>query len=134
MVTDLEDPGGGFSDPRLGMIDAGFTFDIADHGSGAPGVLDLHAVAFGDYDAVVVASDFGGWLRQRELDILNARSVDLMNYINSGGGVIAFSESGAGPLALTTHDRFGFLPFLVPGRRMALVHSFLEDIFSSRHD
>ena len=36
------------------------------------GVLDLRTVDFGSYDVVVAASDFGGWLRQSELDILNA--------------------------------------------------------------
>lgn len=112
LVTDLRDPGAGYIDPRLGMTAAGFTYDVADYGSGTPGVLDLNTVDFNNYDAIVVASDYGGWLRQDELDILNARSAELTDYVNTGNrGIVAFSESGGGDL--TTHNRYGFLPFLV---------------------
>jgi hypothetical protein len=112
LVTDLVNPGGGYSDPRLGMTAAGFTFDVADNGAAGGAVKNLSTVNFSDYSAVVIASDFGGWLRQSELDILNARSTDLINYLNSGGGVVAFAESGP-PFGLTTHGEFGYLPFLV---------------------
>ena len=95
------------------MAAAGFTFDVADYGSGTPGVFDLHTVVFANYEAIVVASDYGGWLRQDELDILNARSAEIIDYINTGNrGLVAFAESGSRPPD-TTHDRFGFLPFLV---------------------
>lgn len=118
LVTDLRNPGGDQRDSRLGMTASGFAYDVADHGSGTPGVLDLRNVNFTNYDCVVVASDFGGWLRQDELDILNARSTDLLDFVNQGGGLVAFDESGnrpagAGVYTGTTHDRFGFLPFLV---------------------
>src|ERR1043166_7854722 len=113
LVTDLRNPGGDQVDSRLGMAAAGFTFDVADYGSGTPGVFDLHTVVFANYEAIVVASDYGGWLRQDELDILNARSAEIIDYINTGKrGVVAFAESGSRPPD-TTHDRFGFLPFLV---------------------
>ncbi len=114
LVTDLRDPGGPLhGDPRLGFHDAGYAVDVADYGSGAAGVLDLHTVRFSDYDAVIVASDFGGWLRQEELDILDARRADLVAYAHGGGGVIGFAEGGAtapGSPPLTTHGFFGFLP------------------------
>src|SRR5262249_46623083 len=116
LVTDLRSPGADESDPRLGLTDAGLTFDVADYGSGA--VLDLHTVNFADYDALIIASDEGGWLRQDELDILIQRSAELVSYINNGGGLVAFNESGnrpAGPGVYegTTSGRFGFLPFVV---------------------
>ena len=113
LVTDLSDPGGGYSDPRLGLTAAGYTYSVADYGSGTAGVLNLNLVNFSDYSAVVVASDFGGWLRQRELSILDARSNDILNYINGGGGLVAFAESGPGAPGLTTGGEFGYLPFLV---------------------
>ena len=100
------------ADPLPGLEAAGFsTIDVADDGSSGL-ALDLNTVDFGQYDAVVVASDHGGWLRQVELDILNARTAELIEYVNSGGGLVALSESGA-TSQLTTRDRFGFLPFLV---------------------
>jgi RHS repeat-associated protein/uncharacterized repeat protein (TIGR01451 family) len=111
LVMDLRDPGRIQSDPRLGMIAAGFTaFDLADYGSGNAGALDLHTVRFASYDVVVVASDYGGWLRQDELDILNARAGEIAIYLNQGGGLVAFAESGN--TGLTTHGQFGFLPCL----------------------
>ena len=113
LVTDLSNPGGGYSDPRLGLTAAGDTYTVADYGSGTAGVLNLNSVNFANYSAVVVASDFGGWLRQSELSILDARSNDILNYINGGGGLVAFAESGPDAPGLTTGGEFGFLPFLV---------------------
>jgi hypothetical protein len=113
LITDRVDPGGGYSDPSAGVVAAGFsTFDMADCGSGTSGTLDLNSVDFAAYDALVVASDFGGWLRQCELDILIARKSELVAYINGGGGLVAFAESGNSSFGLTMHDQFGFLPFL----------------------
>ena len=114
LVMGVQEPRGGYLDPRPGLRDSGFTtFDVADHGSGQAGALNLRNVNFSNYDVIVVASDFGGWLRQAELDILNERSGDIIDYINGGGGLVAFAESGGGGQSLTTKDRFGFLPFVV---------------------
>lgn|GEM_PF-1510363 len=121
LVTDVRNPGGDQIDSRLGMTAAGFSFDVADYGSGTSGVLDLHTVNFNNYDAIVVASDSGGWLRQDELDILNARATELIDYVNTGNrGIVGFNESGNRPggpgiYTGTTHNRYGFLPFLVSG-------------------
>jgi hypothetical protein len=118
LVTDLRNPGGDQSDPRSGLVATGLAFDVADYGSGAAGVLDLRTVGFGAHDAVVVASDFGGWLRQDELAVLNARAAELLGYVNHGGGLVALNESGnrpGGAYLGTTGDRFHFLPFLVSG-------------------
>lgn len=120
LVTDLRNPGGDQSDPRFGMNASGFAgkYDVADYGSGTLGVLNLNTVNFSAYDAIVVASDYGGWLRQDELDILNSRTSDIINYLNAGGGLFAMAEGGdravpPGTYAETTHDRYGYLPFLV---------------------
>ena len=91
------------------MAAAGYTFTVADDGMAGGSVLNLNTVNFSNYNAVVVASDYGGWLRQSELNILNARSNDILNYINGGGGLVALAESGSNQ---PTHNQFGFLPFL----------------------
>ena len=113
LVTDLVNPGGGYSDPRLGLTAAGYTYDVADNGAAGGAVKNLSTVNFANYSAVVIASDFGGWLRQSELSVLDARSSDLLNYINGGGGLVAFAESGPPNPGLTTSGAFGYLPFLV---------------------
>ena len=65
------------------------------------------------YSAIVVASDFGGILRQAELDILNARSTDIINFLNAGGGLYAMAESNNGAGLTPSGGHFGFLPFVV---------------------
>ncbi|MHB8746084.1 MAG: hypothetical protein ACYC7I_06070 [Gammaproteobacteria bacterium] len=65
------------------------------------------------YDAIVVASDYGGILTQAELDILNARSTDIINFLNAGGGLYAMAESDGGAGLTPSGGRFGFLPFVV---------------------
>jgi len=119
LVTDLRNPHGDQSDSRLGIAAAGYEFDVADHGSGKEDVLDLAEVDFDHYDVIIVASDYGGWLRQDELDILNDRADDILDFVNDGGGLIALAESGdrtadsAAVYTGTTTDRYKFLPFLV---------------------
>jgi RHS repeat-associated protein len=119
LVTDLRNPGADNGDPRQGLHNSGFhTFDVADYGSGQEGALDVHVVNFNNYDVVFVASSYGGWLRQDELDILNTRRAELINFVNNGGGLVALAESG-GRLAPTsnypgvTYDQFRFLPLYV---------------------
>ena len=112
LVTSVQPPPPGHLDPRNGLRNAGFVFEVADAGSGAPDILDLRAVNLTDFEVIVVASDHGGLLTQAELDILNARGAELREFVNGGGGLIALSET-TDPDGLTEHDRFGFLPFLV---------------------
>lgn len=114
LVTDVSNPGGGYSDPRLGLNISGFTgkYDVADNGSAGGSILNLNTVNFSNYDAIVIASDFGGWLKQSELNILNARSADIISYLNKGGGLYAMAESGP-PFGLASSGLFGFLPFVV---------------------
>lgn len=65
------------------------------------------------YNAIVVASDFGGILTQAELDILNARSGDIINFLNADGGLYAMAESNSGQALTPAGGHFGFLPFVV---------------------
>ncbi|ROR32068.1 PEP-CTERM sorting domain-containing protein [Inmirania thermothiophila] len=69
------------------------------------------------YEAVGIASAFGGMLTRDELDALVARKADLEAFINAGRGLFAASECfpcGANLLAgPTPPDLFGFLPVTV---------------------
>jgi hypothetical protein len=65
------------------------------------------------YNAIVIASDFGGILTQAELDILNARSADIISFLNAGGGLYAMAESNNGAGLTPAGGHFGFLPFVV---------------------
>jgi len=69
-------------------------------------------LALDNYSAIVVSSDHGGMLTAGELGFLNAQSADIIDYLNDGGGLAAFSESNAAGLVGAT-PRFGYLPFLV---------------------
>jgi hypothetical protein len=64
------------------------------------------------YGGIVVASDFGGILTQAELDILNSRSADIINFLNSGGGLYAMAESNSGAHLTPQGGHFGYLPFI----------------------
>ena len=112
LVSDRR-PGTVNCDPLDALQVSGFTHvTLADDGSANSGVLDLHTVDFRAYAAVVVASSPAGWLRQEELDILNARAADLQAYINGGGGLVAQSEElRVSPYV--HHGPYGFLPFIV---------------------
>ena len=70
------------------------------------------------YSAIVVASDFGGVLTSAELDILNARSADIIAFLNSGGGLVALAESNSQAQLTSGSDLFGFLPFLVTSNQL----------------
>lgn len=107
-------PPSGHVDGELGIIASGYTpgvnFDKAD-ASTLNAALNLLGQP-GGYDALVIGSDFGGILTQAELDILDSRSADIINFLNNGGGLYAMAESGP-PFGLTTGGQFGYLPFVV---------------------
>ena len=78
----------------------------------------LAGVNFGAYSAIVVASTFGGMLTSAEINALIARSGDIANFVNAGGGLAAFAEcfqtavcDGSNTAAPTT--LFGYLPITV---------------------
>ncbi len=106
---------GGHRQGKLGIGASGYTegvhFDHHDFTT-LNAALDLLG-DLGGYSAVVIASDFGGILRQAELDILNARSLDIIAFLNAGGGLYAMAESNNGAGLTPTGGHFDFLPFVV---------------------
>lgn len=100
----------------LGLQDIGLVpgvdFDVVNGALLATADLSL-------YDAIGVASSFGGLLTRAELDALIAREDDIAAFINAGGGLFASAECfgphcGANLLAgPTPPDLFGFLPINV---------------------
>lgn len=116
LATDLRFPGADNGDSRRAR--SRYNLTVADYGSGQEGALDLHTVNFKDYDVLFVASSYGGWLRQDELDILNARRADVMEFVNEGGGLVALAELGGRLRADSlypgvTRDHYRFLPIQV---------------------
>jgi hypothetical protein len=106
-------PPSGHVDGVNGIIDSGYTlgtdFDRVD-ASGLNAALDSLGST---YDAIVIASDFGGILTQAELNILDARSADIITFLNSGGGLYAMAEGNNGAGLTPDGGWFGFLPFIV---------------------
>lgn len=113
-VEGLITPPAGHSDGRQGLIASGFVLgtDFEVHGlSDLNTELNLLGTK---YDAIVVASDSVGILTQPVLNILNARSADIIAFLNAGGGLYAMAESNGGIVPLTPlGGHFGFLPFVV---------------------
>jgi hypothetical protein len=73
------------------------------------------SINLSQFSAVFIPSDHGGTLTGDDLKALNARSSDLITYLNAGGGLVAFAEDGARQPASTNPQpqNFAFLPFLV---------------------
>jgi hypothetical protein len=65
------------------------------------------------YSGIVIGSDFGGMLTQAELDILDANSANIINFLNNGGGLYAMAETAPADGGLASSGFFGFLPFIV---------------------
>ena len=79
-----------------GIIASGYTKGV-DFDSSNASTLNAALDQLGTtYDAIVVASDFGAVLTQAELDILDARSNDIIKFLNAGGGLFAMAESDNG--------------------------------------
>jgi len=122
-ATSSISPPGGHVDGTNGLVASGYVlgtdFDRADASTlvGALGQLGTQ------YDALVVASDFGGILTQAELDVLNAHSADLINFLNQGGGVYAMAEPTPALGGLASSGFFGFLPFAVSSTPLAASES-----------
>ena len=96
---------------ELGLTALGLTLgDDYDRANAA----ELPSVNFEDYTAIAVASSYGGLLTRAELDALIARSDDIKEFVNGGGGLFASSECfpcGANLLAgATLPDLFGYVP------------------------
>ena len=89
----------------------------------------LATVDLSQYEAIAVASSFGGMLTRAELDGLIARSADIASFVNAGGGLMALAECtptsgfclddtlGSNP------NPFGFLPITVTSVATAAPYS-----------
>jgi hypothetical protein len=79
---------------------------------------EFASVDLSNYTAIAVASAFGGLLTRAELDALIARSDDIADYVNAGGGLLALAECfpcGANLLAgATAPTCSGFSPSTCP--------------------
>ncbi len=97
----------------VGLVSSGYALgtDFEKHDATTLGAeLDLLGTK---YAGLVVGSDFGGLLTQAELNIMNARTSDIFDFLNiKNGGLFAMSESGHGA-GLTIGGWFGFMPFVV---------------------
>lgn len=93
----------------IGLV-SGTHFDAVD-------AVGLASVTFSNYEAIAIASSFGGLLSRAELDGLIARSADIAAFINAGGGLFASAECfpcGADLLGgSTAPSLFGYLPVSV---------------------
>ena len=93
--------------PLIGAL-AGVDYDVVD-------AVGLATVNFASYNAIAIASTFGGTLTAAELTGLVARSADIKGFINAGGGLFASAECypcGAN-LAGSSANLFAFLPVTV---------------------
>ncbi|MFI5379098.1 MAG: hypothetical protein ACHRHE_07375 [Tepidisphaerales bacterium] len=111
-------PPGGHIDGENGLIASGYvagTDYVRVNASGLNAALNQLGTT---YDAIVVASDFGGILTQAELNILDARSADIINFLNNGGGLYAMAESDSGAGLTPSGGFFGFLPFVVTSAQL----------------
>ena len=79
----------------------------------------LPLVDFSLYDAIGVASSFGGMLTSAELNALIGRAADIATFINNGGGLFAAAECDSGAncdasnMAAPHGSMFGYLPIVV---------------------
>lgn len=96
-----------------GIIASGYTTGVAYEKHDAATLAAELLLLGSKYAGIVIASDFGGLLTQNELDILNASSGQIVDFLNNdGGGLYAMAQSGGGS-GQTTGGWFDFLPFVV---------------------
>jgi hypothetical protein len=111
-------PPGGHVIGKNGIVASGFTEGVDfEHHTAATLNAELNELGT-TYDAIVIASDFGGILTQAELDILNARSADIIAFLNAGGGLYAMAESNSGAGLTPAGGHFDFLPFVVSSTQL----------------
>jgi hypothetical protein len=112
-VSSKTPPPGIYLDTTAGLVASGFVegtdFDRAD-ASTLPAALGQLGST---YAAIVIASDFGGILTQAELDILDANSAVIIEFLNRGGGLCAMAETSPDFGGLASTGFFGFLPFVL---------------------
>lgn len=101
---------------EVGLNDSGFTAGTTagDHyvKVSASQFTSLTLAQLEQYSAILIPSDHGGTLTEADLVSLNSHSSEIIQYLNAGGGLVAFGEDGS-HTGGNTAQLFGFLPFLV---------------------
>ncbi len=110
---------GDHTDSEQGLIASGYTAGA----TAGNHYVKVNAVTFASltlaqleqYSSIFIPSDHGGTLTGNDLQALDARSADIISYLNAGGGLFAAAEDGnhQPPTAGPAPALFGFLPFLV---------------------
>lgn len=110
---------GDHTDSEQGLIASGYT---AGNTAGNHYVV-VNAATFSSltlaqlkgYSSIFIPSDHGGTLTGDDLQALDARSADIITYLNAGGGLFAAAEDGfhQPPTSGPAPALYGFLPFLV---------------------
>jgi hypothetical protein len=96
-----------------GIVQSGYTNGVDFEHHDASTLAGELAQLGTKYNAIVIASDFGGVLTQAELDILNAGSTSIIGFLNAGGGLYAMAEGNSGAGLTPNGGFFGYLPFIV---------------------
>jgi hypothetical protein len=113
VTSNIAPPPSGHVDGTNGLLDSGYALGTDfDRASAATLVSSLSQLGT-TYDALIIASDYGGILTQAELDILNAHSADIISFLNKGGGLYAMAESNSGAGLTPNGGFFGYLPFVI---------------------
>jgi hypothetical protein len=117
LETDLSNLSlGDHGDSEQGLINSGFA------AGNTPGnhYVKVSASQFATanlsfYSAILVPSDHGGTLTGNDLQALDARASDIANYVNLGGGLVAFAEDGFRQQATVgpQPQNYGFVPLPV---------------------
>ena len=112
-VTSSIAPPAGHVDGTNGLLTSGYVLGTDFDRANASTLVSALGQLGTTYDAIVVASDFGGILTQAELNILDSHSSQIINFLNNGGGLYAMAESDSGAGLTPGGGLFGYLPFVV---------------------
>jgi len=113
--TDLTNEAlGDHTNSEQGLINSGFVAGV-DYVKVDAATFATTPLLTTSFSAIFVPSDHGGTLTGNDLKAVDARSADILNFINAGGGLVAFAEDGFHQPASPGPEPalFGFLPFLV---------------------
>lgn len=105
-------PPSGHRNGVQGMIQSGFSLGTNFEHHDASTLAGELSLLGSKYNALVVASDFGGVLTQAELNILNSHSSSIIDFLNQGGGLYAMAEGDSGAGLTPAGGHFGYLPFV----------------------
>jgi hypothetical protein len=102
-------------DSEPGLVASGYTAgNTAGNHYVKVNATDFATTDLSLFSAIFVPSDHGGTLTGDDLQALDARTADILNYVNGGGGLMALAEDGfhTAPTSGPAPELFGFLPFL----------------------